>query len=717
MAEVARPFERAVLSVERATRALSYYSPEHPVFLQHLEDAFRQVTAVLQEASVLTLGGGGSQLLFHPDAAGLSDGPARVLAHRLFELSVAGIRFERGLGEDGFSRLLVGLAHSPARIRAQGGLAAVVGPARGLTVMEVDFDRIFRGEVENLSEFVGEDAVAEAALKALLRWRDSREEGGAGDELVVEQEAVRTPRALGDFLEDLLAKAEPGTVQASGSARSSPVGRALGAGEVAELAHRAFWSHHRSAAARASDPAGLAAAADHLSSTLVRLAPPARFALLRRLAGQEEDPEDPVAVRRVAERLGDDAIVEAVAAALSDPGQGDGLARSIGDLIRRMRPVQGERNRLLERLERGTAGIRSGGVLWQELRSRALDQPGLGLLELQSDQVLPGLLRAARKRRQGALSPVWGQDVLFSADDRAIEAFEHTVVLSLLLQPDRCPEGVVRRAGELASSFEASRASDEWSELVHGISMRARADGFESPAGRLTEALFAGEPGGRRAFALLKRKNEVRVPTVLLSALSAKPSREVAEKLTLMLAESEERDLTDAMHRAARSDQWFAVRSLVRASTLRGGSSGAAVARVALTEGGVKTKEVALKSLSEHPAIETSNLLAQAAGVGGERKQLHVLGLAAGDRNLARLRRAAIGALGLSRVPAAAQALGDLLFSTKLFGSREDEEIRLCAAQALVTNGTDLARQLLRDGSRHRKRTIREVCTRVWGTS
>jgi hypothetical protein len=28
-----------------------------------------------------------------------------------------------------------------------------------------------------------------------------------------------------------------------------------------------------------------------------------------------------------------------------------------------------------------------------------------------------------------------------------------------------------------------------------------------------------------------------------------------------------------------------------------------------------------------------------------------------------------------------------------------------------------LARQLLRDGSRHRKRTIREVCARVGGTS
>lgn len=707
-----------VSAFEKALRALSYYSPDHPVFRQQQEEAELALQATFEALPVFTLGAGGSHLLYD-DAGGRLEGrAAQAIATRMFELSVAGIRFETPIGSGGLGRLLTYLAHAPARVRAAGGLAHLLGNTQGVTVMEVDFDRIFRGEVEQLSEFVGEDLVAEAALKDLLRWREAQDDGAAGDEIVIERDAVRTPESLGEFLDDLLDKAEPDAVadpHARSSASRPPGERELGKAEVAELAARAFWSNQRSMTRQRASEQELSQAANHLSSALVRLSPEARFQLLQRMAGQEDDPEDPVAVRRLSEKLQDETIVEAVASALADGGHNDGLARSIGDLIRRLRPVEAQRKRLLDQIARARPASRAGGVLWQELSSRALDQPGLGLLELRAEQTLPLLAQAARARREGKLPPVWGQDVLYSADARAAERYEHEVVVGMLAQGGRCGEGVYRRALALAASLEAARAGSELARLLQVILQRARADGTDPAALQLAEKLFEGAHGIRRAVWLLKQNVTPPHPILILSALEARPSRTATEALIQLLSQADGSELLHTAERHATTASWSWVQNLVRAANRHGAQTGLAVARLALAQGGIKTKEATLKILAETPHGETIGLLAQAAGCAGEKQRLHTLGLLAGDRNLTRLRRAAIGALGLSHSPVAAQALAELLFSTKLFESREDEEIRLSAAQALVTNGSEAARRILSEGAQHRKRAIREICTRVGG--
>ena len=111
------------------------------------------------------------------------------------------------------------------------------------------------------------------------------------------------------------------------------------------------------------------------------------------------------------------------------------------------------------------------------------------------------------------------------------------------------------------------------------------------------------------------------------------------------------------------------------------------------------------------------SLLAHLAGWKGERYTKALLGIDSTDSRGAvhRMQLHAIGALGLTHSPTAARPLYDILVRSRLFGDREQDELRVAAAQALRTNATPDAMGALREASRHKKRAIRDAVNRVLG--
>lgn len=157
------------------------------------------------------------------------------------------------------------------------------------------------------------------------------------------------------------------------------------------------------------------------------------------------------------------------------------------------------------------------------------------------------------------------------------------------------------------------------------------------------------------------------------------------------------------------------VQHLLRAALRCSTPTAVKLARIALKGGSVRSKEVALKTLVESPERDVVALLAHAAGWKGERYALQLFGAAESDdrRFLHKLRLAAIGALGLTHAALAVRPLVELLTDTQLIESKEHEELRLGAAQALLTNGTPRALGALDELQSHKKRAVRDLCTRV----
>ena len=75
--------------------------------------------------------------------------------------------------------------------------------------------------------------------------------------------------------------------------------------------------------------------------------------------------------------------------------------------------------------------------------------------------------------------------------------------------------------------------------------------------------------------------------------------------------------------------------------------------------------------------------------------------------NLLRLQRAAIEALGATRVAAAVTTLHELLTRTRLVGGVEFDRLRGFAARALAVNNTREARAALDDAKRSKNRAVR----------
>lgn len=706
-----------VAAFTRAIRAMGYYDASHPVFEQSKREAYGTLREAWRLEPVITLGCAGRRLVIDEAGTSLGDGPSTTLARRLFDSSVVAIRLHDVARPDDVGVLMKVLAESPEKIRSAGGVATLLEAERvqGIDVLEVDFGALFAGSDADLSPLVGGDPIAEIALKGVLRFKEGDDD--KSDALAVSLEKLTTPESLGEFLDDLLEDAEPEAL-ADGSSGAGPDWGHMSGDDVADFAAQAYLTNqeHLTSAGKMEE---LAASAQMLSNALVRLSPDARFSLLRRLAGGDtvESAGHEQAVRQLGEHLEDDDIVDAVAQALLDRSSDSDTVRAIGNLIRRIRPVEAERKRLMERVD-ATMLQRNkpiDGVLWQQIQAQALEERALGLLEMSLEKVRPNLVRAAQRRLRGKARAVVGQDVLFAFDALAVSRRAARAYGVVVLDPkakvqDGTLDAVRRLIGRLVEQGDEPECL-----LLLGALVR-RVDKDPDPTlNAFVEELLSGDRGSAWSAKLLARGgvDGRMMGELILNALDGPGDREYKEGLLDRLARFDPSSLLRMGEQAARAEP-LRVHHLVRAALRADAWVGVKVARVALKNPSSKAKELAIKALVDAPSADALGVLAHAAGWKGDKYSLAMLGLKSSEQARAhKLQMAAIGALGLSRAPGAVRPLVDLLMQKRLFESKESEEVRLGAAQALLTNGTPEAKEALEEGAQHKKKVVRDVCTRV----
>ncbi len=701
----------------RSIRAMGYYDESHPVF----EASSREAHAALLEAfrflPVVTLGCGGHHLLIDEQGTALRDPPAVDLARRMFENAVVAVRLWPEVQVEDLGDLMHVLAEREDRVRAAGGVAAVLTRRGtiGVEVLEVDIEGLFSGRLGDLGGMTSDDPVVEHAVRAILRFRDEESQAG-GEALQISLSQVASPESLGGFLDELMAQAEPGVVTDAAS------GGPMTGDDLADFASQAFLRSVESSHLSGGSPTEqIARSAELLSSALVRLSPDARFALLRKLAGAESLGDDQTrAVRDLGGHLDDREVTAAIAAALFDQQGDPATVRSIGNLIRRIRPVEAERQRLLAAVDDDMSrrGRPIDGVLWQEMQSRAFEDGALGLLEMSLAQTRDVLTDYARARREGRLAAVAGQDVLHTVDRNVVDYWTTFALVDLLQHAGRLGTGALEACRQQLDRLEESGATDECMTLLQAMMQRTDVEEEPELSGILLE-LLEGPRGARWSVRLLQHESRPSqmMGEILLAALDRPGDKAFKDAMIDRLARFDDETLARLVGRLGRRLSPFQAQSLVLAALRRSAQLGLRAARACLRNPNYRVREVVIKALVARPDPQIVSLLAHLAGWKGERYTKALLAVDAADsRGLVhRMQLNAIGALGLTHSSVAARPLTDILVRSRMFSDREQDELRVAAAQALRTNATPEAMQALTEASRHKKRAIRDVVTRVLG--
>ncbi len=697
-----QPIGRVVVAFTRAIRAMGYYDAQHPVFKTAEKEAYEALERVWAEHPVITLGCAGNQLVLDGGVA-LTDEPSAALAERMFHASVVALRLDVSARRRDLAALMAILAEAAERVRDAGGVGALLAAegVRGISAMEVDFAALFAGTAPDLAAWAGGDPVAEAALRGVLRFR----EGASNTEaLEVKLRQVGSPESLGDFLDELLDEAAP-------SAREGGKG-ALEADELADLAAKAYL------APAVADPGHLAESADLLSRALVRLAPEARFALLRRLAGGDETAADSHedAVGALASRLEEGVVVGAIAAALFEQDDSE-TVRAIGNVIRRLRPVEAERQRLLQAVDTqlGSRGKPIDGVLWQQLQARALESPGLGMLRISYEALKAPMRQAARARMRGLGTPIAGQEVLYSVDSKITETWASQTLVAVL-ESGHAGATTIEAAMSLFRTLDQDGVKDEaWSLLRALLAEQERSPRpeLEQPL----EAFLTGERGHHWAPRLMQQgAPSLLLGQLLLVACERTVDRATQRTLQERLASYPAELLLALAQKLVAVEEPGRPQHLARAAFRADPKLGVRVVRALLRNPNPRVKELVVRGLAEQNHSEAIGLTAHLAGWKGDKYVQQLLHLQSPDgKVMHRVQLAAVSVLGLTRAVIAVRPLAELLIAApELFGGTEQEILRLAVAQALLTNGTPEAQQVLKEGLSSKKKYVREVCERVW---
>ena len=560
MADVVAAFVRSI-------RAMGYYDDKHPVFEATRREAHSALMQAFELFPVVTLGCGGRHLLIDEDGGTLTDPPAAALAQRMFENAVVAVRIRPDVRAEDLGVFMQVLAEREDRVRAAGGVASILERQGtvGIEILEVDIEALFSGRQDDLGIMVDNDPVVELALRAILRFRDEEQNSG-GEALQVSLEKVGTPASLGSFLDELLGNAEPGVVDGDAAEGN------LTGDDFADLASQAFLRSH-DAGRRSSSPASdIAQSAELLSNALVRLSPDARFALLRRLAGADElSDEQALAVRDLGAQLNDSEVTSAIASALVDQQGDPATVRSIGNLIRRIRPVEAERQRLLaevDQFHKYRRGRPIDGVLWQEMQSRAFENGGLGLLEMSLAQTSALLKEYAGARRVGRLPAVPGQDVLHTVDDNIIDYWTTFALVDVLHSSGRLGPGATEACRLQLDRLDLSGASDECASLLEAMMRRTDQRDDEPELNAILINLLEGPRGPTWSLRLLHHEGRPSqmMGDILLAALDRPGDRSFKEALIDRLARFDHDTLGRLINRSGRTVSPFQAQSLVLAA-------------------------------------------------------------------------------------------------------------------------------------------------------
>jgi hypothetical protein len=674
-----------VSALSRAVRAFRYYDAEHAALGRAIEEAMRALKEALRTEERLTIGCAGRGVVVEPDQPILTDHASALIAKRMFLASIVAIRIDR--------RACIRDLEALVALLSKGLRSPSIDRQDAVEIVEVDFDALFSGrDAREALARVSDDAIAESALFSMLRVHE--EEDGIGAALGFELANAATPMKLGEHLEALLARAEPSD-------------------DFADRAVSAYFEQQASASASGVSDPGLSGGAYVLSGILVRLTPEARFHVLRRLAGGEtsEDSGEGLAAARVLTRLPLDAFVDAVADALIGGRRDPSIGRAVGNLLRRVRPLEAERAQILDRIdcELKTAGHQLDGVLWQTLKARALDRGSFGLVEVDIRERIERLLEATEMRRRGELKKALGDSVLGETSEDVLA--RSAAAMAVVIQEARVlTEGLSASARSMVDACDRAGLYAETAAIVRAISKSKTPSALE-----LVRSLLAGELGGDRSVRLVSSAlGFTRIDAeIILTAIARGDGRIERAPLVERLARFGP-DLLVSLGEEAKHASLGRVRAVLEASMKKDPKIGIKIARLAVANGSAKVKEAVLHALVRVRSGEALGLIAVVAGWKGERIAKRVVDASDGlERSrFEALQKTAVELLGESQAPSAVVAIEALLSNTKLLGSKHDDEMKRAAVGALLRNGTREARAALERAAKHRKRFVRDACAR-----
>ncbi len=661
--------ERLLSALGRAAQALAYYAPSHPVCVE----ARQEVRTALEERfradpGRLSLATGGSSLFVDRDGPARAEGAAAALARTMLRRGLLGIRLDRRVDPDRFLAVIDALS-APPEPNESARLDQLESP--GLELISVDFAGLFDGAVARLPPAAREDPVLERGLRTVIRF------GRGGEPIPVRFESVRDPDGLGKFLEDLIERAEDGRA---------------GRDEIADAGAEAFRLH---AGARAD----LGEGAARLADALARLAPEARFELLRRLS----EVEGSDLLSALGPSIDDGTVVDAIASALLEDSS-EAVAKAVGRLLGRLRPVLGARRRLLAQVDRASSarGRPIDGLLWQSLEARTLGDERHGIAELTDPGSYPGLIRQAELRRRWESRPVLGQDVLHTLDKRLVREPLLAVYGALLAADGPVSAELAEDALGLAQALEDEGIRDAGLPVQLEIARRAGDSRELRPLLRVA----VDRPSGLARLPRLVRDprtpNSVRAALLLGALHRFGPQQQLHLRSTMrrLPPESFAELIAGGFgplgpHRLA---------AALEATLATGSPEGLEVARRALAT--VRREDIGLviDALVRAPRGSGLKLVGLIAGLKGPGPIRRLLRAGPEEDGLSdRVALLAVEALGHSDGGLALAYLGHLLVRpAPLLSSGPVEAVRLAAARALVHHPSPSAKVLIERARRHR---------------
>jgi len=735
----------------RAVRSMGYYDSTHPVFVRSLEEAITALSSAVTEGDSVTVGCGGSSVLYDTDSDPIKTDHCNDFAKRMFERSLIAVRLKRDAQAEHITTLLSMLAESPVRLRAEGGANAFMkgAAASSLEVIEVDYAKIFSGELADLSVIVKDDPVIERAVHEVLAFQS----GGQGHALEVKIDELTTPETLGDFLDELLAEAPSLTGAGEGG------GDAIDEETVGRLASQAYLSNQKHVRRSTSAAAEVAASARALSDRLVRLAPQARLKLLMELAAEADDDD---AVGALGDAMPGGVIADALAAGLTSERSDSGVVEAVADLVKRLRPLEKDRNELLATVDGAIGNEAASGQAWQQITRRAMDRADVGQIKLHDPEVKQKLIGAHKIRLESGGAGTAGFEIFTSDREQRLQRQTAQVVSEVLEGCATVASAVISSTRSLIERLEAGDEFESSTTLIAALANRAdldrRADrptmmpgaptvpppgddtdseatavarpsaleglapGVSSEGDDTTSAhtvlssLLGGAHGAARAVRWVKR-HAVRGETATALLLESIDSTTDPEQRKLLLSRLAEVDAPTLQRVGLDDDTTSPTRVVLLIETLarRDVSAAMRLARHGLRSPSGAVKASALKALVAIEDPLAIDHLGIACGTEGEDKARALLGCEKDKSAYHDLQNHALRYLAASRSPYAVRHIEALVTqpSARFFKNKRTEALRLAAARALVAHGAPEAFDALRDGLEHSDKIVRITCKQV----
>lgn len=702
-----------------AQRGATYYEADHPVVVQQRRDleAAIRVWQVNANGDVL-LGAAGEVLLLTGLDDGVANDAAKVLCSSMISRSVIGFRLKNPTPAREIGELVAVLAENAKRVRAAGGVARILTErnVRSVIPTEIDLEALLSGAGVDPAG-MGLDPLIGRALSETLALKKRDERKGAAVSLTLER--VDNPTSLGSLLDELIDGAAPGVADAADpkanqKKKSTTQGPLTGvnADELAELCAEAYGK----VAKQKQTAEQLTEAARVLSGALVRLSPMARFKLLQKIAATDKDGSAAEAVGR---EVPNPILMSAMAQVVMGGERDSKLATAIGGLLERMRPLERDRQKLIDELD-DTArnmGKPLDALFLQELNETS-QKTTFGALDLPFRETREGLAREAKLRQTTRGQPeIVTRTFASLRPENRVTRTARLLVGMLDQERNVAPATLasVRTVLTLAATDPALSGAN--AAMIHALWSRALRDGPTSPAAKQLADLASSPSGAEWCITLLEQLCSLRgvdTGTLLgdfIKAVLAVHEGETFKKRLVDALHALDRGVLRVVERRIGEFTPSGVQTLIVRAGRDSNAAALALAQAAIRSANVDVKEAAVRTLALFPDEQTLGLLKKASGLEGDGASAQALfATKETEANLQRLQRAAVEALGMSKVSAAVPILNDLLTRTKLMGGGDFDRMRSVAARALAVNNTREARAALDDGKRSKNRAVRLAC-------